>query len=377
MNFLHKTFFVLAILLFSIVPVAHAIEYGGFSIIVLPDTQKYSENFPGVFTSQTEWIVENVEELNIVFVSHEGDIVQSWSKEEEWKNASESMSVLDGVVPYGVLPGNHDLGGGNGLDFFNKYFPATKFSSQPWFGGSFPEGKNNNNYQLFSGAGQDFVILHIGMCPDGDAIAWANSVLSKNSKRAAIITTHGFLGRNASRKIHSCGSRGGNMEYMWDELIYPNPNVFLVLSGHVHTEARRTDPNIAGVAVHQLLADYQTNDSKRHGGDGFLRILSFFPSREQIEVKTFSPYLNEFKEGPDSEFVLSFKTTNFEPKPKPLSRSEFLTQLQKESELESEPEPEFEPVIVFSEIPDLLIIIGAGVISLLAVIVLRNVPAEN
>ena len=34
-----------------------------FSIIVLPDTQKYSESYPELFYDQTNWIVENKGEL--------------------------------------------------------------------------------------------------------------------------------------------------------------------------------------------------------------------------------------------------------------------------------------------------------------------------
>ena len=272
-----------------------------FSIIVLPDTQKYSKTYPEIFISQTEWIAENADELNIVFVSHEGDIVDNWNKEEEWKNADESLSVLDGVVPYGVLPGNHDLVLGNGPDFFNQYFSPARFSQNPWFGGSFPEGKNNNNFQLFSGAGRDFVILHLGFCPSDEAIVWAKSVLKSNFERNAIITTHGYLNGNAERGIYGCGERDGNMQYIWDELVYPSPNVFLVLSGHIHSEAKRTDSNIWGKPVYQLLADYQ---GEGKGGNGFLRILTFVPDEEKIFVKTYSPYLDEFKQGKESEFVI-------------------------------------------------------------------------
>ena len=41
----------------------------------MPDTQHYSESFPAIFTSQTQWIVDNKDARNIVFVTHEGDIV--------------------------------------------------------------------------------------------------------------------------------------------------------------------------------------------------------------------------------------------------------------------------------------------------------------
>jgi len=293
---------VLALLVCIFAQQALALE--SFSIVVLPDTQRYSEYHPEIFTAQTRWIAENAEKLNIVFVSHEGDIVDNWDSEEQWKNASESLSLLDGVVPYGVLPGNHDLGGSGSRDFFNQYFPPARFSHFPWYGGSFPPGKNNNSYQLFSASGIDFLALHLGFCPSDETISWANLVLKANPGRMAMITTHGYLNEKGERRIYGCEERDGNMEYLWGELIYPNPNVFLVLCGHIHSETARADPNIEGKDVFQLLADYQDEEN---GGNGFLRILTFSPEEKRVFVKTYSPYLDSFKTGGKSSLVLELE----------------------------------------------------------------------
>ena len=94
-----------------------------FTIIVLPDTQYYSEEYPWIFDNQTQWILENKESMNIVFVTHLGDIVDHWWTTEEFENANNSLSKLDGNLAYGVLPGNHD-GAESGGDFYNynNYF---------------------------------------------------------------------------------------------------------------------------------------------------------------------------------------------------------------------------------------------------------------
>ncbi len=70
-----------------------------FTIIALPDTQHYSEAFPHIFTAQTQWIVNNKDARNIVFVTHEGDVVEHYNLLSEWQAANTSMSLLDGVVP--------------------------------------------------------------------------------------------------------------------------------------------------------------------------------------------------------------------------------------------------------------------------------------
>ena len=131
-----------------------------FTIIALPDTQHYSEAFPAVFTAQTQWIVDNKAARNIVFVTHEGDVVEHNSLVSEWQAANASMSLLDGVVPYGIGPGNHD----QPTTLFNQYFPFTRYQTQPWYGGHYGS-LNDNNFQLFSGGGMNFVILHLEFCP--------------------------------------------------------------------------------------------------------------------------------------------------------------------------------------------------------------------
>ena len=62
-----------------------------FTIVVLPDTQNYSERLPQYFHDQTQWISQNVKGLNISFVSHVGDIVQRGDQViEEWLVAKKS-----------------------------------------------------------------------------------------------------------------------------------------------------------------------------------------------------------------------------------------------------------------------------------------------
>src|SRR5690348_2204461 len=45
-------------------------EPGSFTIVVLPDTQHYSEDYPGTFLAQTTWIAENLAARKIAAVIH-------------------------------------------------------------------------------------------------------------------------------------------------------------------------------------------------------------------------------------------------------------------------------------------------------------------
>jgi hypothetical protein len=82
-----------------------------FTIVMLPDTQHYSRKYSDLFMAQTQWIKANRDKENMVFVTHVGDVVNDRKKNtNEWVIAQQAMSVLDGVVPWGVAIGNHDFG---------------------------------------------------------------------------------------------------------------------------------------------------------------------------------------------------------------------------------------------------------------------------
>ncbi|MCK5628240.1 metallophosphoesterase [Candidatus Bathyarchaeota archaeon] len=273
-----------------------------FTIIVLPDTQYYSESYPEIFDNQTQWIIENKEVMNIVFVTHLGDLVDHSYSETEWENANNSISKLDGQVPYGVLPGNHDVGG---LSVFNTYFGIDRFNSESWYGGAY-QGDNTNNYQLFSAGGDQYLIIHLQYNPSEDILAWAGAVVDSHPNRRVIVSTHEYLAGSwlfwRSSRRSSIGNR------VWNNFVKQHADqIFLVLCGHEWEEISRTD-EVNGFVVHQVLSDYQ---SREKGGNGWLRILEFSPSQDKIFVRTFSPYLNGFEFDSNSEFTLGYDMTAY------------------------------------------------------------------
>ncbi len=264
-----------------------------FTIIAMPDTQFYSESYPAIFTSQTQWIIDNKDARNIVFVTHEGDIVNQ-NTTIQWQRANTSMSMLDGVVPYGMGPGNHDLP----TTMFNQNFPYTRYQSQEWYRGHYPTTTNDNNFQVISAGGMKLLFVHLVYCPPADAVAWADSVYKAHPDHIGFMTTHAYLNESAQRSTHGCT----NTQYLWDNLAVPNPNLHFMLSGHVHDESRRVDM-ANGHPVFQMLADYQ---GRAQGGEGWLRILRFVPAENKVYVQTYSPWFNRFETDANSEFTLDF-----------------------------------------------------------------------
>jgi pimeloyl-ACP methyl ester carboxylesterase len=277
-----------------------------FSIIVLPDTQFYSESYPAIFDNQTQWIASTVVSLNTVFVTHEGDLVNVATTISQWNNANHSMSKLDGNVPWAVLPGNHDgtnVGStGESLSNYNSYFPFSRFSGQSWYGGAY-NNVNSNSFELFSGGNDDYLIFHLQYHPSDPVLAWANTTIANYPGRRVIVTTHDYMNADGSRTTE------GN--HIWNNFVASHADqVFLVLCGHNHGEARRTDI-VNGHAIYQLLADYQEGYS--NGGNGWLRLLDFRPVEDKIYVKTYSPYVNQYQTDADSQFTLDYDMTSEQP----------------------------------------------------------------
>lgn len=278
-----------------------------FTIVALPDTQYYScgslcGSDPAYFVAQTQWVVSNRLTRTIAFVAHLGDVVEFGDlREEEWQNAEVAMSLLeipapdqpDGT-PYGIGVGNHDQFLGTSL--YNQYFGVARFQDRAYYGDHYGEN-NNNHFALFSIGNLDFVAVHLEYdeSPDPAVLAWADQVLKSYPQRRAVVVSHFLI------EPGDPGSFGAQGQAIYDAL-KDNPNLFLMLCGHHSGEGRRVDW-YQGLTVHTLLADYQ---DRANGGDGWLRILEFSPAVNEIQVRTYSPTLDQYETDGDSEFTLSY-----------------------------------------------------------------------
>lgn len=318
-----------------------------FTIVAMPDTQFYSCNNgagcpsvspsgPAIYNGQTQWIVNNRVSQNIAFVAHLGDCVEhgdngngSPDPNAEWLVADAALSILENPVttmlthgiPYGVAVGNHDqtpfgsprTGGDEGATTlrYTNFFGLSRFAGRDYYGGRYDFGNpglypnnNDNHYQLFSVSGLDFIAIALEWDDTNNAtrqavLAWANGLLQTHSNRRGIVYAHTLINTG------NPGSFANQGQATYDAL-KANPNLFLMLCGHVPGEGRRQDV-FSGNTVDTLLSDYQ---SRSNGGDGWLRLLQFSPANNQIQVRTFSPTRNsgagEFETDADSQFTLTY-----------------------------------------------------------------------
>ena len=309
---------------------------GAFTYAVIPDTQGYDGvgrhtkrgRAPGTgpvrngaFTAIVDWIVANAAKENVKFVSHTGDIVDM-NNDFQWAFASNIMARLDGVVPYGVAPGNHDMKASGDTSLFRKYFPASRFAGRPWYAGCFPgfkgpgfesSGDNANSCALFEGGGDKFVVLHLECNAPDPVLEWAGKMLEKHSDRHAIIATHQDLGmidgKNSRKFSNDCQAMKaagknpeeyvpdmsllGRMEWfkchrgnggncgraIWEKLTSRYANVFLAVSGDqgMVGVVRLDEKGVNGNTVHSVMHDC---------GGPLLRIYRFVPSERVVRCYT-------------------------------------------------------------------------------------------
>ncbi|MDP7286370.1 MAG: metallophosphoesterase [Phycisphaerae bacterium] len=288
---------------------------GSTTLAILPDTERYSDDYPQYFEAQTKWIAENHKTRNIAYAVHLGDITQH-NAPAEWEVARKCFTMLDGLVPYVLTLGNHDYDDNapkRDTSLVTKYFPLTKVRKWPTFGGVYKKDKLDNSYHLLSIGKQKWIIVSLECGPRNEVVAWANKVLNDNADRLAIFVTHAYLFRNNVRYDHTKGKQrasphgwGNDGQELWDKLVRKHRNMMIVLSGHVSTGglgylASKGDH---GNTVHQMMVDYE---KMRGGGKAYMRLLEFLPDNKTVQVRTYSPATKQTKNSKLEEFTFKLK----------------------------------------------------------------------
>ncbi len=168
---------------------------------------------------------------------------------------------------------------------FNNTFPFTRVGDGHY--GS----DNDNQYGLFSSGSLDFIVINLeyNASPDANVLAWADNLLSTDfPNRRGILVFHNLV--ESTTALSTPG------QVVYDALKH-NPNLFLMLGGHADTEITLTLTD-SGHTIYALRSDYQT----RSGGNGWMRLMEFQPVANQIQVYTYSPFLNQWETDAGSQF---------------------------------------------------------------------------
>jgi hypothetical protein len=294
---------------------------GGFTLVVVPDTQNYTWKRPELYALQAGWIAANTQRYNIAYVLHVGDITQH-NNAEEWAAARRAQSLYSDLVPSAYAAGNHDLGpNGNSearVSLFADYISLADYRRRPGFGGVYDRepDRTENSYHLFDGGGRQWLLLVLEFAPRDDVVRWANDIVAGHPRHSVILLTHAYLaadGRRFDGKKQSDGPasyplanspEGSNDgEALWQKLVSRHANFALVISGHVGVAGYLESQGVNGNTVHQLVVDYQ---EVANGGNAWLRLLQFLPDQKTVRVRDYTPLLDRTSKSPRCafEFVL-------------------------------------------------------------------------
>ncbi len=303
-----------------------------FTIILLPDTQKYKHEERGsrshIFENQTKWIVDHVIEKNIVLVLHLGDIVD-YSNAEQWHYASKSLNILNGIVPYVLAVGNHDVSGLDGTKntrLFNEHFKESNFNKLTSRGsnltslqGVFEENHLENSYFRFNFQGDDYIVISLLYCPSDQMLGWANNIVATHLESKVVVVTHSYLGNNNQhvkvgdkQNLSNCETfwpeeKGNEGQQIWEKLISKHSNMQFVFGGHL-LPRRLISKGLNGNMVFEITTNYQDLEN---GGNGFLRLLTFFSGGKRVLVQTYSPFLDEYLKDDQNFFEIDLKNGRF------------------------------------------------------------------
>lgn len=300
-----------------------------WTLVALPDTQGYTEEFPEVFQRQTEWIAANKDRLNIRFVAHLGDVTEN-NIPQEWEVARKAMGTLvEAGVPFCLPTGNHDLRTNKKMEkrrtILNDFFKPSDYRNSEE-AGFFQEGELENSWHAISTPAGKFLIVALEFGPRDEVLAWANEVISNHPDHQVLVVTHSYLYHDDTRydwpvygeKQKASPHRyafakekegaANDGEEMWKKLVSKHPNIRMVLCGHVLGDGTGylISKGEKGNEVHQLLSNYQKGVKPDRGyrGGGFLRIIQFLPDGKTVRVKTYSPWYDQWLKDPDQEFEI-------------------------------------------------------------------------
>lgn len=251
------------------------------------DAQYYSASYPETFYAMTAWMRDHAEEYNVKYAFFTGDIINTNSS-NQWGVAREAMRQLEEAVPVFTIAGNHDVGASN-PDYtnFNTYFGSAHYTNNTNIAEWYEGGKGRCDSVELDGT--KYLFLGVGWGTGSDGIRWMNTQLSNHPDHKAILLLHDYM--------DSDGLLLESGRLIYEKVVTPHPNVFMVLCGHRYNCALlTTDINDNGDhnnyrRVYNIMMNYQMQEN---GGDGFLTLIRVLKKEKLILMDTYSPTLNQW-----------------------------------------------------------------------------------
>ena len=296
-------------------------EYA-YSLALVGDTQTVNDQNPELLKNIYQWIVDNKDAKNIQYVIGLGDITELGVDEghknytesesnQQWIDAKEAISLMNGVVPYSLIRGD----GHDGIEMFNKYFGTY----EPYLeniSGYYEEGRIDNVYHTFKIGEVDYLLLCLDHGTKDDVLVWANDVVAAHPTHRVIVTTHQYMRSDGT--LSSSGTTGNATAYdptnnaadgLWDKFLSKHPNICMVICGHSDVDGVLTTKQTGdhGNEVTQILVNPQTMDAEYyHGSKGMVAMLYFSEDGQNVQVEYYSTVKGTYY--PSEDFTVSYSS---------------------------------------------------------------------
>ncbi len=295
-----------------------------YSFAVVGDIQYITEYDAANGTTHVadmhKWIADNITNKNIKYMMGMGDVTNR-NTDAEWTTAYNAIKQLNGLLPYSVINGNHDLYEGTtsasdlvpnaamlGPKAIDSYFGVDE-----WYKGQFT-GENGglyeadsvrNTYYKFTVGTTKWLIINLDFAPSDEILTWANQVVASHPDHKVIMTTHGYVHMDGTAiSDEDSGSLWGatknNGEEMWTKFVSLHENIVMVLSGHMESNniMMKQVKGVHGNTVTQFLIDQQAVDKPYMASEGkplgLIAMFYFDEDGKNVSVEWYSPLRDKY-----------------------------------------------------------------------------------
>jgi len=322
-----------------------------FTIVLMPDTQhfnpddgtqNYDNGLAAIPKLQADWICQNRAALNIVLVSHLGDVVHTLGQSELRQRVSDALLKVEACgVPYSVVPGNHDQEDGWDMGpavwnytTYRQTFPGTvdRWANSPYFLEWSPfisSCRITNNCEEVNTASiietnVGFEFLHLGIeagWRHQQALFddWVFPTIDANAGMPIMVTSHAMISTWSVDPTPCVWSEEQRCEiegtldcddpdpeelvagsiagagFSDEQMLNDEADVFFTAGGHTlpggECSAETPYADYGGVKRVDAFANYQNQNPGRFPGEGWLRYCTFDVVNDDVSCRSYSPHL--------------------------------------------------------------------------------------
>ena len=264
-----------------------------------------------------DWVIANKEEKKIEFAIGLGDVTDT-NMPVEWSHAYDQISKLDGVIPYPVVRGNHDLPLRYGVtddttDYFSLYLGTDAYKSQfKGCGGFYEKDAILNCWRTFSVGKVDYLFINFDFGPTDEHLQWAEKIIEEHPNHNVIISTHGYsdanfgrLGKQSDYSPSLYASTYNDGEDLWNKLVSKHENIVMVISGHISTSSVNVVQPVAenGNVVTEILVNPQGMDAQLK--TSAVALLCFSEDGKNVQVEYYCATQDSYFKSAEQEFTVN------------------------------------------------------------------------